>query len=95
MADLLYKISKSEILGVLSAEESHIIYQHLEKAEERVRLKLRLKNGGNVIRDYRERYDREGFPDTMLGEEIPFGSFVISVANAYNSMVDESSNRLA
>ena len=58
-------------------------------------MKLRLKNGGNFIRDYRERYDREGYPDTMLGEEIPFGSFVISVANAYNSMVDESSNRLA
>lgn len=101
-AALLHNIGKSEIPGdilskpgPLSDEEWHIVYQHPEKAEERVRPILRLKNVGTIIRNCREWYDGEGYPDHLLGEEIPLGSRVIAVADAYSSMINDRPYRLA
>jgi len=101
-AALLHNIGKSEIPGdilskpgPLSDEEWQIVYQHPEKAEERVRPIYRLKNVGSIIRNCRERYDGEGYPDHLLGEEIPLGSRVIAVADAYSSMIHDRPYRLA
>jgi HD-GYP domain-containing protein (c-di-GMP phosphodiesterase class II) len=39
-----------------------------------------------VIRHHQERYDGEGYPDRLAGEEIPIEARVISVADAYDAM---------
>ncbi|MDO8735489.1 MAG: response regulator [Thermoleophilia bacterium] len=39
-----------------------------------------------VIRHHQERYDGDGYPDRLAGEEIPIEARVIAVADAYDAM---------
>ena len=45
------------------------------------------------IRHHHENWDGSGYPDGLAGEEIPFGSRVILVADAYDAMTTERSYR--
>ena len=47
------------------------------------------------IRHHHENWDGSGYPDGLAGEEIPFGSRVILVADAYDAMTTERSYRPA
>ena len=47
------------------------------------------------IRHHHERWDGSGYPDGLAGEEIPFGSRVILVADAYDAITTERSYRVA
>jgi two-component system, cell cycle response regulator len=40
-----------------------------------------------VVRHHHERYDGSGYPDGLHGEEIPLASRILSIADAYASMV--------
>ena len=42
-----------------------------------------------IIRHHHEWYDGTGYPDGLKGEEIPLGARIISVADAYNTMISE------
>lgn len=76
--------------GVLTVEEmetmklhpgaSHRILSHAQMADS-------IKD---MIRHHHERYDGTGYPDGLKGEEIPLGSRILSVADAYEAM---TSNR--
>jgi len=39
-----------------------------------------------VIRHHQERYDGDGYPDRLAGEDIPIEARIISVADAYDAM---------
>ena len=39
-----------------------------------------------VVRHHHERIDGEGYPDRLVGEEIPLLSRIIAVADAYNAI---------
>jgi HD-GYP domain-containing protein (c-di-GMP phosphodiesterase class II) len=39
-----------------------------------------------IVRHHHERMDGNGYPDRLLGEEIPIVSRIIAVADAYNAM---------
>jgi HD-GYP domain-containing protein (c-di-GMP phosphodiesterase class II) len=43
----------------------------------------------NVIIHHHERYDGSGYPDRLKGEDIPFLSRVLSVADAFYAMISE------
>jgi HD-GYP domain-containing protein (c-di-GMP phosphodiesterase class II) len=45
------------------------------------------------IRHHHEHWDGSGYPDGLAGEEIPFGSRVILVADAYDAMTTHRSYR--
>ena len=47
------------------------------------------------IRHHHEHWDGSGYPDGLAGEEIPFGSRVILVADAYDAITSERSYRPA
>lgn len=47
------------------------------------------------IRHHHEHWDGSGYPDGLVGEEIPFGSRVILVADAYDAITSERSYRPA
>ncbi|RJQ46707.1 MAG: response regulator [Gaiellales bacterium] len=76
--------------GVLTSEEmetmklhpgdSHRILSHAQLSES-------IKE---MIRHHHERYDGGGYPDGLRGDEIPLGSKILAVADAYEAM---TSNR--
>jgi diguanylate cyclase (GGDEF)-like protein len=47
------------------------------------------------IRHHHEHWDGSGYPDGLAGEDIPFGSRVILVADAYDAITTERSYRAA
>ncbi len=46
-----------------------------------------------IIRHHHERFDGNGYPDHLKGEDIPFLSRIISVADAYDALTSDRSYR--
>ena len=42
-----------------------------------------------MIRHHHERFDGEGYPDRLKGEDIPLGARIISIADSYDTMVSK------
>ena len=40
----------------------------------------------NIIKHHHERYDGNGYPDGLSGEEIPIGSRILAICDAYDVM---------
>ena len=47
------------------------------------------------VRHHHEHWDGSGYPNGLAGEEIPFGSRVILVADAYDAMTSDRTYRTA
>lgn len=76
--------------GVLTAEEKETMKLH-PGASHRILSHARMAdNIKEMIRHHHERYDGSGYPDGLKGEEIPLGSRILAVADAYEAM---TSNR--
>lgn len=72
--------------GKLTPEEYEAIKQHSSIASDIIRP---LDPGSRIwpiIRHHHERYDGRGYPDGWGGQEIPEGSRVIAIADAYDAM---------
>jgi HD-GYP domain-containing protein (c-di-GMP phosphodiesterase class II) len=41
-----------------------------------------------IVRSHHERWDGEGYPDGLAGEQIPLGARVVAVADAFTAMVE-------
>lgn len=48
---------------------------------------------GDVVRHHHERYDGNGYPDGIKGEEIPLESRIIAVADTYDAITTDRSYR--
>ncbi|HEY8910714.1 MAG TPA: HD-GYP domain-containing protein [Desulfosporosinus sp.] len=48
---------------------------------------------GHVVRHHHERYDGNGYPDGIKGEEIPLESRIIAVADTYDAITSDRSYR--
>jgi diguanylate cyclase (GGDEF)-like protein/putative nucleotidyltransferase with HDIG domain len=73
--------------STLSSEEWTLMQRH---AEEGARIIDRLGFLGDAvpaIRHHHERWDGAGYPDALVGEEIPLGARIIHVADALDSML--------
>jgi putative nucleotidyltransferase with HDIG domain len=51
--------------------------------------------GAVLVRHHHEHYDGKGYPDGLKGEDIPLGARIISVADAYQAMIEDRSYRRA
>ncbi len=72
--------------GRLTTDEYEVIKQHSKLAGDIIRP---LDPGSRIwpiIRYHHERYDGNGYPDRKKGKEIPEGSRIISIADAYDAM---------
>jgi putative two-component system response regulator len=49
------------------------------------------KDIASLIRSHHEHYDGKGYPDGLKGEEIPLGSRIIGLAEAYDAMANTMS----
>jgi hypothetical protein len=79
----------------LTPEEWSIMKQHCEIGARIVEPIEKFRNIGNIIRHHQERYDGEGYPDRLKGEEIPLESRIIAVVDSYHAMVSDRPYRKA
>jgi two-component system, cell cycle response regulator len=75
--------------GPLTASERTFIEQHTIMGERILAAAPALADVGRLVRHSHERFDGEGYPDRLEGEEIPLGSRVIHVCDAYEAMTSD------
>jgi HD-GYP domain-containing protein (c-di-GMP phosphodiesterase class II) len=74
----------------LTAEEWKPIRAHPELGVEILRHVIDLVNCLPAILHHHEHYDGTGYPDGLVGGQIPLGARIIAISDAYDSM---TSNR--
>lgn len=77
----------------LTDEEYEIIKQHLVIGSDILKNISELPDIGIGARWHHERYDGNGYPDKLKGEEIPEVARMIGVADAYDAMTSKRSYR--
>lgn len=99
IAALLHDIGKmgvsKKILmkpGKLTELEYTIIQSHSHVGNVIVRKHLGLTNAARYIRDHHERWDGTGYPRRLLGDEITIQGRIISLCDAFDTMVFDQRN---
>ncbi len=49
----------------------------------------RMRGVAKLVRHHQERWDGTGYPDGLMGEEIPLGARILSVVDAYSAITDD------
>ncbi|MGZ7080335.1 MAG: HD-GYP domain-containing protein, partial [Thermoanaerobaculia bacterium] len=75
--------------GALTLEERREMQRHSEIGEGILTNVDTYAEIAAVVRHHHERMDGEGYPDAIMGEEIPLLSRIIAVADAYNAMTSD------
>lgn len=78
--------------GKLSAEEFAVIKKHPGQGSQILRPMTsdgRVAEISKIIKHHHERYDGKGYPDGLKGEEIPYLSRIITVADSYDAMTSD------
>jgi putative nucleotidyltransferase with HDIG domain len=103
-AALLHDIGKieevyTEILrkpDTLTAQERAIIESHVTRGEQLLRdLSSVPEEVVKIVRHHHEREDGAGYPDGLMGDEIPIGSKIIVVCDAVDAMLSDRPYRRA
>jgi putative nucleotidyltransferase with HDIG domain len=75
--------------GALTLDERREMQRHSEIGE-RILANVDTYLGiASIVRHHHERVDGQGYPDGLLGREIPLLSRIIAVADAYNAMTSD------
>lgn len=76
-------------LGRLTRDEFEVMKQHsllslriLDKIDG-------LKEASKLVKHHHERYDGKGYPDALSGEDIPLGSRIVAVAEAFDILTSD------
>jgi diguanylate cyclase (GGDEF)-like protein/putative nucleotidyltransferase with HDIG domain len=83
-------LNKSDRLTPLELE---IVKKHSIEGAKIVGQIRKISSLAPLIRHHHERYDGTGYPDGLKGQEIPLGSRIIGIADAYDTMVTPRSYR--
>jgi putative nucleotidyltransferase with HDIG domain len=75
--------------GALTLEERREMQRHSEIGESILLNVDTYAEIAAIVRHHHERIDGQGYPDGLLGEDIPLLSRVIAVADAYNAMTSD------
>jgi HD-GYP domain-containing protein (c-di-GMP phosphodiesterase class II) len=102
-AALLHDIGKvtvpNEIInkpGPLTDEEWAIMRTHTMEGERMLKqVGGVLGEAGSIVRSHHEHFDGKGYPDGLIGEEIPIAARVISCCDAFNAMTTDRAYRKA
>ncbi|MBI5554292.1 MAG: HD domain-containing protein [Elusimicrobia bacterium] len=81
--------------GKLNNDEFNIIRLHPALGEQIIEPVAFLQNIKPIVRHHHERFDGRGYPDGPKGEEIPYLSRIIAVADTYDAMTGERPYRPA
>jgi len=72
--------------GPLTPEQWQIIHRHPQTGANILKEIPFLEKTRVLVLHHHERYDGNGYPDRLKGEEIPIGARLLSVADAYEAM---------
>ncbi|MGH2934361.1 MAG: HD-GYP domain-containing protein [Gaiellaceae bacterium] len=75
--------------GALTLEERREMERHSVIGEQILRNVDDYGEIANVVRSHHERVDGTGYPDSLVGEQIPVLARIIAVADAYNAMTSD------
>ncbi len=81
--------------GALDASEWEFMRRHTIIGERILAAAPALLDVARLVRSSHERYDGDGYPDRLAGDEIPLGSRVIAVCDAWDAMVTDRPYRRA
>jgi len=81
--------------GRLTAEENAIMQTHPIKSEELVRMVSQLGDVVAPIRHHHENWDGTGYPDGLVGDNIPIASRIIMFADTIDAMTTDRPYRAA
>lgn len=102
LAAILHDIGKVEVPDEilqkperLTADEYEVIKLHSLDGERMLRAEPRLAASAPIVRSHHERVDGAGYPDGLVGDEIPLASRIISVCDALDTMTHDSQYRAA
>jgi len=76
-------------LGKLTDEEFTVMKRHSTIAIKILEKVDGLQDAAPLIKHHHERYDGRGYPDGLVGEDIPLGSRIISVAEAFDILTSD------
>ena len=77
----------------LSDDEWVFMRRHTLIGERIISAAPSLAPAGELVRSSHERYDGGGYPDALSGDEIPLGSRIIAVCDAFSAMVSDRAYR--
>jgi HD-GYP domain-containing protein (c-di-GMP phosphodiesterase class II) len=81
--------------GPLTAEQRREMDRHTVIGGEIVKQIRGYELTSAIIRGHHERWDGAGYPDKLSGEQIPIGSRIIAVADAFDAMTSDRPYRKA
>lgn len=79
--------------GRLTEEEFKLIQKHAEQSDAIVRPIRFLDPVRGAVRSHHERYSGGGYPDNLVGEQIPLYARIMAVADAFDAMTTSRSYR--
>jgi HD-GYP domain-containing protein (c-di-GMP phosphodiesterase class II) len=99
-AAVLHDIGKIEIDacilnrgGALTPEEWKVVRKHPASGANLLREVAYLDKASELVLHHHERYDGDGYPGGLKGEDIPLGSRLIAIADAFDTMTTGRSYR--
>jgi HD-GYP domain-containing protein (c-di-GMP phosphodiesterase class II) len=81
--------------GPLTEQEWALMRQHTVAGERIISAATALADVGPIVRCSHERWDGQGYPDRLAGEQIPRGARIISVCDSYHAMTSDRPYRKA
>jgi HD-GYP domain-containing protein (c-di-GMP phosphodiesterase class II) len=102
MAAMLHDVGKvhvpDEILkkpARLTAEEYEVMKLHPVDGEAMLAADPALASAARIVRSHHERFDGAGYPDGLVGRDIPLASRIIAVCDAFDAMTNDRQYRKA
>jgi putative nucleotidyltransferase with HDIG domain len=102
MAARLHDLGKIGMSNELLFKPSSLDPQELGRFQQHPLIGAQLVNsfrffeeGELLIRHHHERYDGEGYPSRLVGEDIPLGSRILAVADSFDAMTSHRTYRPA
>jgi HD domain len=81
--------------GPLTREERTIMEEHPIIGANILASYSSFRESVDIVRHHHERWDGRGYPDNLKGEEVPVGSRIISVVDAFDAMTSDRPYRRA
>jgi HD-GYP domain-containing protein (c-di-GMP phosphodiesterase class II) len=72
--------------GALDEREWEFIHQHTVVGERILRASPALREAATIVRSSHERWDGTGYPDGLVGEEIPLAARIVAACDAFEAM---------